>query len=95
MHLYSNNLSAKAKISSSNNSDFLPACFSCSTNFNLPQNSSGLSGKNIVESSPESTIAVGLSNPKGDLTLVLLMPQVLSTKNFSSAKSDIVCCPLV
>ena len=49
MHLYSNNSSNIATISSLIIIDFLPACLSCSRNFNLSQNSLELSGKNFVE----------------------------------------------
>ena len=45
MHLYSNNLSTIAMISSLIMSELFPACFSCSNNFNLSQSSSGLDDK--------------------------------------------------
>ena len=39
MHLYSNNLSTIATISSLINSELFPPCFSCNSNFNLSHNS--------------------------------------------------------
>ena len=48
IHLYSNNLSSIATISSLIISEFFPACFSCNNNFNLLQSSSGSDDKNIV-----------------------------------------------
>ena len=41
MHLYSNNLSTIATISSSIKLELLPPCFSCNNNFNLSQSSLG------------------------------------------------------
>ena len=46
MHLFSNNLSTIAIISSLIMSELFPACFSCSNNFNLSDNSSGFFGRN-------------------------------------------------
>ena len=45
MHLYSNNLSTIATISSLIMSELFPACFYCNINFNL-QSSSGSDDKN-------------------------------------------------
>ena len=56
MHLYFNNLSDFATVSSLIMSEILQGCCSCSKNFNLSQSSLGVSGKNIVEI-PEATIA--------------------------------------
>ena len=46
-HLYSNNLSIIATISSSIKLELLPPCFSCNSNFNLSQSSLG-SGDRII-----------------------------------------------
>ena len=54
MHLYSNNLSTIATISSLIKSELFPACFSCSNNFNLSQSSSGSDDKKIVFETPEA-----------------------------------------
>ena len=54
MHLYSNNLSTIAMISSLIISELFPACFSCNNNFNLSHNSSGSDDKNIVFETPEA-----------------------------------------
>ena len=62
MHLYSNNLSIIATISSLIISELLPACFSCNNNFNLLQSSSGSDDKNIVFETPEAKIAGDFSN---------------------------------
>ena len=48
MHLYSNNLSTTATISSLNISELLPACFSCNNNLNISHSSLGSDDKNIV-----------------------------------------------
>ena len=60
MHLYSNNLSTIATISSLIKSELFPVCFSCSNDFNLLHNSSGSDDKNIVfETSEAETIKPG------------------------------------
>ena len=63
-HLYSNNLSTIATISSLIISELFPACFSCNNNFNQSQSLSGSDDKNIVFETPEAeTIKPGdLSN---------------------------------
>ena len=48
MHLYSNNLSTIATISSLIMSELFPAFFSCNNNFNLLQSSSGSDVKIII-----------------------------------------------
>ena len=74
MHLYFNNLSTIATISSLSMSELFPACFSGNNKFNLSQSSSGSDDKNIVFETPEAeTINPGdLSNfisvlSRGDL----------------------------
>ena len=57
MHLYSNNLSIIATISSLNILELLPACFSCNNNFNLSQSSLGSDDNNFVLEVPEAMIA--------------------------------------
>ena len=54
MHLYSNNLSTIATISSLIILELFPACFSCNINLNLSQSSSGSEDKNIVFETPEA-----------------------------------------
>ena len=54
MHLYSNNLSTIAMISSLILPKLFPACFSCKDNFNLSQSSIGSDDKNIVFETPEA-----------------------------------------
>ena len=56
MHLFSNNSPIIAKISSLIMFEFFPARFSCSINFNLPQNSLVLSGRKMVLT-PDTSIA--------------------------------------
>ena len=56
MHLYSNNLSTVATISSLIKSESFPACFSCNSNFNLSQSSSASDAKNFVEIPEAGTI---------------------------------------
>ena len=73
IHLYSNNLSTIATISSLIISELLPACFSCNNIFNLSQSSLGSDSKNIVEI-PEAMTAGDLSNFLGDLSLSLFRP---------------------
>ena len=57
MHLYSNNLSTIATISSLFISELLPACFSCNNNLNLSQSSLGSEDRIIVFEIPEAKIA--------------------------------------
>ena len=57
MHLYSNNLSIIATISSLIILELLPACFSCNNYFNLSQSSLGSDDKNNVFETPEAMIA--------------------------------------
>ena len=80
MHLYSHSFSTIATIASLIMSDLLPACFSCSNNFNLPQSLLGLS---------EAMIAGDLTNDRRNLALVLLLPKDLPSKYISSAKSNV------
>ena len=54
MHLYSNNLSKIAIISSLMKLTFFPACFLCSNSFNLLHISSGSDDRNIVFETPEA-----------------------------------------
>ena len=58
MHLYSKNLSIITTISSLIILELLPACFSCSINFNLSHNSLGSDDENIVFEKPEAIIVV-------------------------------------
>ena len=55
-HLYSNNLSIMATISSSIKFELLPLCFSCNNNLNLSQSSLGSEGRIIVFVNPEALI---------------------------------------
>ena len=76
MHLYSNNLSTIATISSLLFSEVFPACFSCNNNFNLLPNSSGSDDEKIVFETPEAeTFKTGdLHNFKRVLSRVGLLP---------------------
>ena len=76
MHLYSNNLSTMATISSLIISEIFPACFSCNNNFNLLHNSSRSYDKNILFETPEAeTIKPGdFSNLIRVLSRVDLLP---------------------
>ena len=56
MHLYSNNLSTIATISSLIISELFPAYLFCNKNFNLLQSSSRSDEKNIVFETPEPDI---------------------------------------
>ena len=89
MHLYSNNLSTIATISSLIKSELLPACFSSNNNFYLSQSSSGSDDKNIVFERPEAIILGELSNFISVQSLVDLLPTRLSSKCISFAKSYI------
>ena len=75
-HLYSNNLSTIATISSLIMSELFPASFSCNNNFNLSQSSSGSEDKKIVFQTPEAeTIKPGdLSNFLSVLSRVDFLP---------------------
>ena len=75
-----------ATISSLIRSDLLPACFSCSNNFNLSQSSSGLSGQNTVEM-PKTMIAGDLSKFIGDPSLRFFRPTCLILNFISFPKS--------
>ena len=81
MHLYSNNLSIIATISSLIISELFPACFSCSNNFNLSHNSLALDDRNIVFETPEAeTIKPGeLSNFISFLSRVDLLPEAFGS----------------
>ena len=82
MHLFSRNLSAIAVISSSILLELSPAPFSCINNFNLSQNSLGLSGKMSLEI-PEAMISGDSSNLPRDFSLLPSRPIRLIT-NFNS-----------
>ena len=72
MHLYSNNFSTIAMISSLVMSELFPADISCIVNFNLSQSSSGADDKNIVFETPEAETI----NP-GDLgNFISVLPQI-------------------
>ena len=73
MHLFSNNISTIATISSLIMSEFFPACFSCNNNFNLILNSSESDDKNVVEI-PEAILAGDFSNLISVLSRVDLLP---------------------
>ena len=62
MHLYSNNLSIIAIISSLIILELFPARFSCSNNVHLSPNSSGSDGETNVSEIPEAMIAGDLSS---------------------------------
>ena len=62
MHLYSNNLSTIAIVSSLITLELIPACFACSNNVNLSSNSAGSDGETIVFEVPEDMIAGDLSS---------------------------------
>ena len=91
MHLYSNNLSTIATISSSIKLELFPACLSCNNNFNLLQSSSGSDDKNIVFETPEAeTPKLGdFSNLMRVLTQVDFLPTALKSKFISFANSYI------
>ena len=87
-HLYSNSLSTIAMISSLIMLEVLPAFFSCSNNFNLPQSSSGLDDEKIVEI-PEAILAGDFSSFIIDLSLSLFRPFCLILKFISFPNSYI------
>ena len=72
IHLYSNNLSIIATISSLIISELFPECFSCNNNFSLSHNSLASDDRNIVFETPEAeTINPGdFSNFISDLSRV-------------------------
>ena len=67
-------------------SEILPACFSCSNNFNQSQNSSGSDDKIIVEI-PETMIAGDFNNTISDLSLSLFRSSCLILKIISFPNS--------
>ena len=77
MHLYSNNLSTIATISSLIISELLPAYFSCNNIFNLSQSSLGLEYRIIVLDIPEAIIAGDSSIFIIEVCLVLGRPVLL------------------
>ena len=77
MHLYSNNISIIATISSSIKLELLPACFSCNNIFNLSQSSLGSEDRIIVHDIPEATIAGDSSIFIVELCLLLGRPVLL------------------
>ena len=89
MHLYSNNLSTIAKISSLIMSELFPACFSFIINFNRIQSSSGSDDKKIVFETPEAeTIKPGdLSKFITVRSRVDFIPTAFTSKFISFAKS--------
>ena len=87
IHLYSNNLSTIATISSLIMSELFPACFSCSNNFNLLHSSSGSDDKNIVFETPEAIILGDLSILIIDLSQSFLFPFCLIIKFISFTNS--------
>ena len=62
MHFCSNNLSTIALILPLILLEVLPACISCSSNFNLSQSSSGSDYENIISEKPEAMIAGDFNN---------------------------------
>ena len=88
MHMYSNNASTIATISSLTISQLFPACFSFNNNFNLLQSSSGSDDENIVDS-PESLIAGDFSNFIRVLSQVEFLSGAFKSKCISFAKSYI------
>ena len=74
IHLYSDNLSTIAKISSLIMSELFPACFSYSSNSNLLHYSSGSNDKIIVFEIPEAMIAGNFSKFIIYLSLSLFHP---------------------
>ena len=86
IHLFSNNLSTIAKISSLNTLQLFLACFSRSKNFNLSRTSLGSDDKSFVESS-EAMIAGDLSNFISVRFQVDLLPGPFTLKCIPSAKS--------
>ena len=77
MHLYSNNLSTIATISSLITSELLPACFPCNNNFNLSKSSLGSEDRIIVFEIREAMIAGDSSIFIIEVCLVLGRPVLL------------------
>ena len=77
IHLYSNNSSTIATISSLIISELLPACFSCNNNLSLSQSSIGSEDRIIVFENPEAMIAGCSSNQIIELCLTLGLPVLL------------------
>ena len=71
IHLFSDNLSPIAAISSSFILEIFPACFSCSNIFLLSHISLGWDGKKLIFEIPETVIAGELSNFIEDLPLLI------------------------
>ena len=86
MHLYSSDLPTIAIVSSSIFLKFLPACFSCSNYFILPQSSLKIFGENYVEIAV-AIIAGDLSNSARDIFLLLFRPMGLILKLISFPNS--------
>ena len=86
-HLYFNNLSIIAKISTLIITELLPACFYCNNNFNLSQSSLGSDDKIIVFETPVAIIAGDLSNLTIVLSRSLFFPFCLILKFISFANS--------
>ena len=82
IHLYSNNLSNIATISSLIISELFPACVSCNNNFILLHNSLGSDDRNIVFEKPEAeTTKPGeLSNFISFLSRIDLLPTAFFIK---------------
>ena len=87
IHLYSNNLSTIATISSSIKLELVPACFSCNNNLNLSQSSLGSENRIILLEIPEAMIASDFSNLVIDLSRSLLFPFRLILKLIHFANS--------
>ena len=77
IHLYSNNLSTIATISSLIISELFPACLSCNNNFNLSQSSLGSEDNIIVFEIPEAMIAGDSSIFIIEVCLLLGQPVLL------------------
>ena len=92
IHLFSNNLSTKATISSLIKSELFPAWFFCSISFNLSQVLSGSDDKKIVFGTPEAetTIPGDLSNFIRVRSRVDLLPVAFTSNYVSFAKSFII-----
>ena len=88
-HLYSNNLSTIATISSLYTLELFPTCFSCNNIFNMLQSSSGSHDRIIVFETPEAEIIKpgDLSNFIRVLSRVYLLPGALISKYICFAKS--------
>ena len=95
MHLYSNNLSTIATISSSLETELFPPCFSCNSNFKLSQSSTGSDDKNLVEI-PEDMIARDSSIFIIELCLILGRPVLLVSYfiSFANSRNNFLSCGL-